>query len=214
MKSIRANEQLLHDWYLQAETLANEIDVEPVVPRIVSRQLGRENVEHNSAEEYYRRITTLPLLDHLIQQLEERFGNHQIFVSKLLSLVPSHLCDESNASLSFNEIIEFYHDDLPNPTVILTEIARWKMKWLHQTSADRPSTLKSTLCMCDKDFFPNVHVLLRIACTLPVTSCENERANSTLANVKTALRSTMGQERLSALTMMSIHDDAKIDFSR
>ncbi len=66
--------------------------------------------------------------------------------------------------------------------------------------------------MCDKEFFPNIYVLLRIACTLPVTSCENERANSTLANIKTALRSTMGQERLSSLVMMSIHNDMPIDF--
>jgi hypothetical protein len=212
LKSVRANEQLLHDWYLQAETLANDIDVQPVVPRTVSRQHGRENVEYNSAEEYYRRITTLPLLDHLIQQLEERFSNHQMFISKLLNLVPSHLCGESSTSTNFDEVIELYHDDLPNPAVVVTEISRWKMKWLQQTSEDRPSTLKCTLCMCDKDFFPNIHILLRVACTLPVTSCENERANSTLANVKTALRSTMGQERLSSLAMMSIHSNVDIDF--
>ena len=56
------------------------------------------------------------------------------------------------------------------------------------------------------------YTLLRIACTLPVTSCENERANSTLERVKTSLHSTMGQERLSALTMMSVHRDLEIDY--
>ena len=86
------------------------------------------------------------------------------------------------------------------------------MKWLQQSSDDRPSTFRSTLLLCDKDFFPNIHVLLRIACTLPVTSCENERSNSTLKNIKTALRNSMGQERLSALTMMSIHNDMDINF--
>ena len=53
-----------------------------------------------------------------------------------------------------------------------------------------PSTLVKTLEKCDKDFFPNIHTLLRIACTLPVTSCECERANSTLKCVKTSLHST------------------------
>ena len=54
---------------------------------------------------------------------------------------------------------------------------------------------------------PQIYLLYKIACTLPVTSRENERANSTLDRVKTSLHSTMGQERLSALTMMSVHND-------
>ena len=33
-----------------------------------------------------------------------------------------------------------------------------------------------------------------IACTIPVTACENERANSVLKNLKPFLRNTMGQE--------------------
>ena len=84
LKSVRSNEQLLHEWYMQAESLASDIDVEPAVPRLASRQLGRENVEHSSAEEYYRRTTALPLLDHLVQQLQDRFGDHHLFVAKLL----------------------------------------------------------------------------------------------------------------------------------
>ena len=31
-------------------------------------------------------------------------------------------------------------------------------------------------------FSPNIYVFLRIACTIPVTACENERANSVLKN--------------------------------
>ncbi len=75
-----------------------------------------------------------------------------------------------------------------------------------------PSTFVKTLEKCDKVFFPNIHTLLRIACTLPVTSRECERANSTLKCVKTSLHSTMGQERLSALALMSIHRSMPIGF--
>ena len=65
---------------------------------------------------------------------------------------------------------------------------------------------------CNKDFFPNIYIFLRIGCTLPVTSCENERANSTLKNLKTFLRNKMGQERLSSLALMHIHYNLLIDF--
>ena len=58
---------------------------------------------------------------------------------------------------------------------------------------------------CDRDFFPNIYVFLCIACTIPVTACENERANSVLKNLKTFLRNTMGQERLSSCTFITVY---------
>ena len=47
---------------------------------------------------------------------------------------------------------------------------------------------------------------------VPVTACENERANSILKNLKTFLRNTMGQERLSSLALMHVHYSLPIDF--
>ena len=61
------------------------------------------------------------------------------------------------------------------------------------------------LCTNVTDTFPNINVLLKIACTLPVTICENERANSQIKLLKTYLRSTMSEDRLSSLAMMKIH---------
>ncbi len=36
---------MLHDWYVQAEVIGADIDVMPDVPRTVSRQLSRDNVD-------------------------------------------------------------------------------------------------------------------------------------------------------------------------
>ena len=73
---------------------------------------------------------------------------------------------------------------------------------------------RSALKDCDKDVFPNIHALLRIACTLPVTSAENERSNSVLKRLKTYLRSTMGSDSLSPLALMHIHRSAFVDFRK
>ena len=72
----------------------------------------------------------------------------------------------------------------------------------------RPS---ETLVQCDYNYFPNIHTLLKIVCTLPVTSCSCERSISGLKRLKTYLRSTMGQERLNGLAMMHFHYDVDID---
>ena len=210
LRAVRSSDIMLHSWYVQAESLASEVNVIPQVPRTTGRQQHRSNVEHDSVEEYYRRTIILPLLDHLIQQMEERFGNTQILVAKLINLVPSVII--TLTEISYNDVVSFYSDDLPNPAVVVMEVMRWKEKWSSEDSANRPTDLQTALKACDKDDFPNIFVFLRIACTVPVTSCENERANSTLKNLKTFLRNNMGQERLSSLALMHIHYSSAIDF--
>ena len=49
--------------------------------------------------------------------------------------------------------------------------------------------------------------LLKILVTVPMTTCEAERCFSTLNRVKTFLRSTMLEKRLSALAMLSIEKE-------
>ena len=105
-------------------SLAAEVNVVPQVPRITGRQCHRDNVEHASAEEYYRRTIIIPFLDNLIQQLQERFGNTQVVASKLMNLVPSVLCSATN--VSFDDLVTFYDEDLPNPSLVASEILRWK----------------------------------------------------------------------------------------
>ncbi len=52
--------------------------------------------------------------------------------------------------------------------------------------------------------FTNIHILLPLICTLPVTSSECERSISVLRRLKTYLRSTMGQERMTGLALTHI----------
>ncbi|KAK1892990.1 Zinc finger MYM-type protein 1 [Dissostichus eleginoides] len=55
--------------------------------------------------------------------------------------------------------------------------------------------------------FPNTDIALRLFLTLPVTNASGERSFSKLAFVKNRLRSSMQQERVSNLTLMSIEHD-------
>ncbi|XP_071053576.1 zinc finger MYM-type protein 1-like [Onthophagus taurus] len=55
-----------------------------------------------------------------------------------------------------------------------------------------------------QEAFPNISIALRIYCTLQTTSCE--RSFSKLKLIKTYLRSTMSQERLSGLAILAIEN--------
>ncbi|XP_073470341.1 zinc finger MYM-type protein 1-like [Aquarana catesbeiana] len=65
------------------------------------------------------------------------------------------------------------------------------------------------------DVYPNIYVALRVILTIPVTVASAERSFSKLKLIKTYLRSTMSQERLSALAVLSIERDlaSKLNYS-
>ena len=62
--------------------------------------------------------------------------------------------------------------------------------------------------------YPNLSCLYRLCLTLPVTTASTERSFSKLKLVKTALRSTIVENRLSSLLLLSIERDlsCKLNF--
>ena len=61
--------------------------------------------------------------------------------------------------------------------------------------------------------FPNVKIALRIFLSISATNCEGERSFSTLSRIKNYLRTAIGQNRLSALSLMSIESGLLRDIS-
>jgi len=65
------------------------------------------------------------------------------------------------------------------------------------------------------DTFSNVSIVLRMFMCLMVSNCSGERSFSRMAFMKNKLRSTMTDERLSALELLSVESDVlhRISFS-
>ena len=65
------------------------------------------------------------------------------------------------------------------------------------------------------DVYPNLFVAIRVLLTIPVAVASAERSFSKLKLIKTYLRSTMSQERLSALAILSIERElsTKLNYS-
>lgn len=61
--------------------------------------------------------------------------------------------------------------------------------------------------MLDEDMFPTLKAVFQVALTIPVSSCSCEHTFSALCRLHTWLRSTMGQDRLYDLAIMSIERD-------
>ena len=83
-------------------------------------------------------------------------------------------------------------------------VAPSEMRKLKQKGV--PSNFAATLTEITPEFFPNIYCLMTTLAVLPVTSCEAESCISCLRRLKTYLRSTMGQDRLTGLALLHIHD--------
>ena len=207
LELLRTNcEEEFHSWFNEISTFAESLSIPVSTPRTTSRQLHRANIAADSPEVYYRRNIMVPFLDHITTEMETRFGPvHQTKI-KPLALTPSIAATSSHASIE--DVSELYKTDLPSHHLLSTEFNRRKIKCSYLPPDKRPDTLQTVLQFCNEDAFPNTYVVLVIACTLPVTTCETER--------KTYLRSTMGEERLSDLAVIKVHRRmvADLDFDQ
>ena len=155
---------------------------EPRVRRITSRQQHRENVECSTPEEYYRPSVILPFLDHLIMDMKARFNSTATAASLVLSLVSEVLVEKEDPIAKIAQLREIYVADLPNPTTLSTDIRKWCRKC--DSTVPFHNTSIAALQQCDPDVFPNIHTLLKLARTLPVSAAENERSHSALKHLK------------------------------
>ena len=99
--SVRNQVDHYHDtWYDEAVALAQEIEVQEQMPRHARHQSHRDNPPALSASEYFKRSITIPLIDHLISDLNARFDVTNINVYYGLSIVSYKIISLLNGSAS------------------------------------------------------------------------------------------------------------------
>ena len=112
---------------------------------------------------------------------------------------------------TFENILQLYDNDLPCLLSFDSELDLYQHKWASEPQlACELNTKEKCLAHTDSDFFPNIHVLLRIMATIPVTSCECKRSISMLKLVNSPLQSSMEQDRLNGLAMYKYHRDVEL----
>ena len=77
-------------------------------------------------EVYYRRSLTIPFLDHLIKELEDRFSSNAKVVTSGLCLVSSVMSKRDDWQANMKDLASLYHVDLPAPLSLTNELQCWK----------------------------------------------------------------------------------------
>ena len=181
----------------------------PATPRRCGRQRHRQNMPADTPSSYFKRTQEYhnPTPGPLIAELESRFTTLHCTALNGVALIPSALCDVAVSESELERFVDNYSKNLPCPLTVEAELECWRRKW-KQPSQTLPNTTTQTLMHTAT--YPNIKMLLRLLLSLPVTSCTTKRAFSGLKRLKTYLRSSMGNEHLSGLALITIDVDTAI----
>jgi len=116
-------------------------------------------------------------------------------------------------SYEWNDIVDrcrLYQSKLSSKDEVRHEYEQWKSICLRMAPANRPTTPLQALDIVPPSLI-NIVTLLRILCTLPVSTRTAERAFGAMKLLKTYLRNSMTDDRLTGLALMYIHPEVEID---
>ncbi|MBV2113370.1 MAG: DUF4371 domain-containing protein [Candidatus Thiodiazotropha sp. (ex Ctena orbiculata)] len=191
----------------EATTLANQQNIGVDRPRIVGRQQHRNNIAAPTVKEYWRLNLFLPFMDHLRTELEDRLciPHPRLKAQYLLSNKIVHL-----TQAMWNDIKAEYAPFI-DANAVDAELDLWRHKIANMgLDAD-------TLCKAMDAAYqlhPNMYVIFKVLLTMPVSTASAERSFSTLRRLKSYLRNTMTQERLTGLALLHIHRNINVDVNR
>ena len=206
-----------HALYEEAVTLARRVSVQPSMPRIIQRQVYRNNAPALTPEDYYRINLTTDFLNHVLMQLDSRFEDDVFVCYKGFSVIPSILlATDPIWKDNVREFCDHYRQDIPNYAGLPAELLLWERMWKEKKDRreDIPDSIGATLEQIDKDACVNIYTMLQILITIPISSASCERSISTLRNLKTYLRNTMVQDRLNGLALMHAHREMELDLEK
>lgn len=168
-----------------------------------------------NAEENYKATVFYPLVDNMLGSLERRFNQLSTHNETWGFLYNIRVLPEKEQRLKFCKNLELTlckdkinkSDSDIDGAQLSDELKEIQPSIAHKTSASPLEVLQHINKSQTHGLFPNIWIALRVLLTIPITIASGERSFSKLKLIKTYLRSTMAEERLSSLAILSIEND-------
>ncbi|KAE9522096.1 hypothetical protein AGLY_017515 [Aphis glycines] len=165
------------------------------------------NIVQNSNKRKHRgdelKQEAIEVCDNIISQIKQRFDFTGHLVASNLFLADNfEKYNEHFPDGYFNETINVY--PYFDSKKLKTELQIIYSRNEFRTMSGAVSLLSFIISENLTNTFGESMKLLKIIITIPMSTAESERCFSTLKRIKTFLRNTIHQERLSALAMLSI----------
>ena len=95
--------------------MCDSVHVVPSLPQLCGRQRHCANVPAQSPSDYFSRTISIPVMDHLLSQMERRFDHHQKTALQCFYLVPSILVGKTleEVTPTVQQLGDLYSRNLP-----------------------------------------------------------------------------------------------------
>lgn len=190
----------------EAQNVANAMGVPPEFDH--SRQRKRQRIEDAQPQETpdvtFRNSVFYVAVDSIIAQLNSRFQSIRNICNDFKGILKFQQLSEEDLSASCRNLKSKYSKDLSEDF----EKQMLHLKSIYSATFSVSLTpielLNRIYDMKLESIYGDICIALRIFCTLPVSVAGGERSFSKLKIIKNYMRSTMSQERLNNLAILSI----------
>lgn len=181
-------------------------------------------VEAQTPAEKFKTSTFLVMIDNLLDALNKRLNGYTHARSLFGFLRKIENLPEEELVSSTIELAKEYPEDIEDKNIIdeflqFIELLKTSMAKEFSVALKDMAVERVYYKLITENnlqhVFPNIEIALRIYLCLMVTNCSGERSFSKLKRIKNDQRSTMGQQRLNHLALLSIEHELlrEIDIS-
>lgn len=173
LKEVSDNIDVYHEfWNDEAVNLAAAMEIPVKVPRSFLRKHQSESGAIRP-ESYYKEHLSVPVVSHIIKEMNELFCEDHLKALRCLSLVPA-VIEQHKPTEPEEESVQVFKNDIPNAGTLSAELHCWWVKWSKKGKGETlPSSLHETLQLADVKFFPNMLAALRLISILPTLALED-----------------------------------------
>lgn len=196
-------------WNDEAANLAAALDIPVKIPRTFMRkhQSGAGTIQPDS---YYKEHLSVPVVNHVIKEVNLLFSENHLKALKCLSLVPS-VIEQHKSNEPDEENVQVFKDDIPNAATLSAELHCWWVKWSKKGKGETfPSSLHETLQLADVKFFPNMLAVLRLIGILPTLALEDS-CNDAYKRFKMYMQNTPDKFKSKSLALLNMNNDVCCD---
>ncbi|CAB4018532.1 zinc finger MYM-type 1-like [Paramuricea clavata] len=215
IKALRCDVKFKDFWLATLERCAKLGIEEPKEkrPRKIPRRLDEnpDTAAQVSVKDKFKIFFFYNVLDLMSNSIETRFNMENTAVLKGLGYLHPARISHSQAWESISVAVKWFQNDIDLESEIFSlQLSSLVTDVIEKAVSEKrnPDFLDLFKALqAEPQCYACVSKLMKIALTLPITSCSAERVFSKLKIVKSRLRSTMNQNRLENLIHMSVEVD-------
>lgn len=210
LKEVSDHIDVYHEfWNDEAVNLAAALEITVEVPRSFLRKHQSESGAVRP-EGYYRDHLSIPVVNHVIQEMDELFCEDHLRALRCLSLVPA-VIEQQKSSEPEEESVQVFKADIPNAGGLTAELHCWQVKWGKKVKGETvASSLLETLQLADVKFFPNTLAVLRLVSILPTLTLADS-CDVAYKRFQMYVRNVPDQFKSKSLAFLNINYDVGYD---